>query len=147
MIPPPLSLRQVFQDSSAYAALLDRRDENHAAARRIVGAISQAQYRLVTTNVILIEAHALILSNMSSEFARQFLRNVQSGNTLIVRVRARDEQRAQEVLFRYTDKDWSFADATSFVVMERLGMRYAFTFDSDFAQYGFTVLIPDLPLP
>lgn len=88
MIPPPLSLRQVFQDSSAYAALLDRRDENHAAARGIVGAISQAQYRLVTTNVILIEAHALILSNMSSEFARQFLRNVQSGNTLIVRVRA-----------------------------------------------------------
>lgn len=62
-------------------------------------------------------------------------------------MRARDEQRAQEVLFRYTDKDWSFADATSFVVMERLGMRYAFTFDSDFAQYGFTVLIPDLPLP
>ncbi|SRR5579883_2022651 len=146
-LPPPRRFRRVFHDSSAYAALLDRRDENHAAARAIVGAIADADYRPVTTNVIVIEAYALILSNMSSEFARQFLREVQSGNTLIIRVRARDEQRAQEILFRYTDKDWSFADATSFVVMERLGIRYAFTFDSDFAQYGFTVLTPDLPLP
>lgn len=65
----------------------------------------------------------------------------------VVRVTPQDERVAREILTRYTDKDWSFADATSFVVMERLGIRYAFTFDSDFAQYGFTVLTPDLRLP
>lgn len=34
-------------------------------------------------------------------------------------------------------------DAISFVVMERLGITRAFTFDRHFEQYGFTVLTPD----
>ncbi len=59
---------------------------------------------------------------------------------MIVRVRASDEERAKQILFQYTDKDFSFADATSFTVMERLAIRLAFSFDRDFAQYGFTVL-------
>lgn len=88
-----------------------------------------------------------LLSTLGAARARQFLHDIQRGSTVIVRARASDEQRAQEILFRYTDKAWSFADATSFAIMERLDIRYAFTFDSDFAQYGFTPLTPDLRLP
>ena len=36
------------------------------------------------------------------------------------------------------DHNW----ATSFSVMERLGIQHAFTFDRNFAQYGWTVLVP-----
>lgn len=60
--------------------------------------------------------------------------------TVVVRVRASDEERARRIIFRYTDKDFSFADAVSFAVMERLQISHAFTFDRHFAQYGFTVL-------
>ena len=59
---------------------------------------------------------------------------------MVIRVRAADETRAKQMLFQYTDKDLSFADGLSFAVMERLAIRLAFTFDRDFAQYGFTVL-------
>ena len=59
---------------------------------------------------------------------------------MVIRARAADEERAKQILFQYTDKDFSFADAISFAVMERLTIRLAFTFDRDFAQYGFPVL-------
>jgi predicted nucleic acid-binding protein len=36
-------------------------------------------------------------------------------------------------------------DAISFAVMERLHITRVFAFDRHFAQYGFTVLVPELP--
>jgi predicted nucleic acid-binding protein len=55
-----------------------------------------------------------------------------------------DESRAVDLIARYTDKDFSFTDATSFVVMERLEIFHAFSFDSDFTQYGFLKLTPEV---
>ena len=65
---------------------------------------------------------------------------MQESNTVVIRARAADEERAKQILFQYTDKDFSFADAISFSVMERLAIRHACSFDRDFVQYGFTVL-------
>lgn len=95
--------------------------------------------RQYTTNVLLIEAHALILSTLGRDRAAQFLVAMNRGATTIVRVRAADEERAQALIVRHTDKSYSFADAISFVVMERLGMRSAFTFDQHFTQYGLLI--------
>ena len=100
----------------------------------------QERYRQCTTNVLLIESHALILSVLGRDRASQFLRDMEESNTVVIRARAADEERAKQILFQYTDKDFSFADAISFTVMERLGIRLAFTFDRDFAQYGLTAL-------
>jgi uncharacterized protein len=137
---PPLRERRVFVDSSVYLALLDADDEHHRHATQILHQLAQARYRQFTTNVLLIESHALILSVLGRTPAAQFLKDMQESRTVIVRVRASDEARAKQILFQYTDKDFSLADAISFAVMERLTLRLAFTFDRDFAQYGFTVL-------
>ena len=50
--------------------------------------------------------------------------------------------RALEIIERYQDKEFSLTDATSFAVMERLGIEAAFAFDADFRQFGLTVLEP-----
>jgi uncharacterized protein len=140
-LPPlPLRERRVFVDSSAYLALLDTDDEHHSEAIETLQELAQARYRQFTTNVLLIESHALILSVLGRGRAAQFLKDMEESNTVVIRARAADEERAKQILFQYMDKDFSFADAISFAVMERLGIRLAFTFDRDFAQYGFTVL-------
>jgi predicted nucleic acid-binding protein len=140
-LPPlPLRERRVFVDSSVYLALLDEDDEHHREATQILHQLAQARYRQFTTNVLLIESHALILSVLGRAQAAQFLKDMQESKTVVIRVRTSDEARAKQILFQYTDKDFSFADAISFAVMERLDIRLAFTFDRDFAQYGFTVL-------
>jgi uncharacterized protein len=140
-LPPlPLRERRVFVDSSAYLALLDTDDEHHREAIATLQELAQARYRQFTTNVLLIESHALILSVLGRDRAARFLKDMEESNTVMIRARATDEERAKQILFQYTDKDFSFADAISFAVMERFAIRLAFSFDRDFAQYGFTVL-------
>jgi predicted nucleic acid-binding protein len=142
MLLPHLTLRErrVFVDSSVYLALLDTDDEHHRQATEILRQLAQERYRQFTTNVLLIESHALILSSLGRAQAAQFLKDMEESNTVVIRIRAADEERAKQILFQYTDKEFSFADAISFAVMERLAIPLAFTFDRDFAQYGFTVI-------
>jgi hypothetical protein len=42
----------------------------------------------------------------------------------------------------FRDKDWSFTDISSKVVMERLSIRKAFAFDRHFRQFGSFEVIP-----
>jgi uncharacterized protein len=139
----PLKQRRVFVDSSAYLALLDRNDEHHQRAQATLAALADGRYRQFTTNVLIIEAHALMLAELGIAPASAFLRAVDDSHTVVVRVRAADEMRAKALLFQYADKDFSFTDAISFVVMERLDIRFAFTFDRHFSQYGFAVATAD----
>ncbi len=131
--------RRAFVDSSAYLAILDADDEHHQEATAILTRLATRRYRQFTTNVLLIEAHALVLSTLGRDAVARFLVAMQRGATTIVRVRASDEARAQALILQHTDKGYSFADAISFVVMERLGIRWAFTFDHHFAQYGLLI--------
>jgi len=89
------------------------------------------------------ETHALFLARLGQLAATTFLREMLQSNTTVVRVRAADEERALTIIFQYQDKDFSLTDATSFAVMERLGITTAFPFDRHFAQYGFTILTPE----
>ena len=140
--PSSIRRRRVLTDTSAYLALLDRHDGNHQAAQATLVWLADERYRQYTTNAMLIESHALILSVMGSRVANLFLRDVTQSSTVIVRIRANDEERAREILFRYEDKAFSYNDAISFAVMERLGIDLAFTFDSEFRQYGWTAVAP-----
>jgi len=141
-VPSSIRRRRVLVDSSANLALLDEGDRYHRAAVSILEWLIGQRYRQYTTNAMLIESHALILSVLGSPAANSFLREVGRGGVTVIRVRASDEARAQEILFSYEDKAFSYNDAISFAVMERLGIDLAFTFDSDFRQYGWRVATP-----
>jgi hypothetical protein len=52
----------------------------------------------------------------------------------LVYLTAGDITQAWRIFQRYTDKEWSFTDCTSYAVMRRLGIRRAFAFDHHFDQ-------------
>ena len=58
----------------------------------------------------------------------------------ILRFDQRDEDRAVELLEKYSDHALSFHDALCAAVMLRNGIYKVFTFDSDFWCFGFSVL-------
>jgi predicted nucleic acid-binding protein len=72
----------------------------------------------------------------------RFLDRLDSSGFAVERVAVADEHRAIDIIRQYDDKKFSYTDATSFSIMERLGIEHAFTFDHNFTQYGFRQLEP-----
>lgn len=140
---PVLSPRLALVDTGAYFALSDTKETRHPLARTVFERLTKERWRLYTTNFIIAETHALLLTRLGYQAALRFMERVDSSSIAIIRVTEDDERRAREIIRQYNDKKFSFTDATSFVVMARLGIPYAFTFDRNFTQYGLTVLTPD----
>jgi predicted nucleic acid-binding protein len=103
----PLLARRVFIDTSAFYGLTDRRDDNHATATALHTRLAQERWRSYTTNFILAETHALVLSRLGRTTARTVLLALDDSPLQVVRVRPSDEARARDILRRYTDHDFS----------------------------------------
>jgi predicted nucleic acid-binding protein len=128
---------RVLVDTSAVFALVDRSDDNHAAARTVLAGLQKQRAEPLLTNFIVAESHALLLARLGSTIARAWL----LGNAWsIERVSEEDEARARAIIARYDDKTYSYTDATSFAVMERRGLKLAFAFDPHFRQHGFQLI-------
>lgn len=135
---PPESDRRIFVDTSAFYATIDRHDAAHTATVATMGQIIETR-RLITTNTILFELHGLLLGRLGRQIAYSALVELWVSQT-VVRVRAKDEARAAAILAQYDDKNFSLTDASSFAVMERLGVGVAFTLDRHFVQFGWEVI-------
>jgi predicted nucleic acid-binding protein len=134
--------RSVFVDTSAYGALADRADQDHSAAIAINRYLTEKRIALVTTNFVIAETHALVLSRAGRDIAFALLQRLDASAGIVVRVGENDEREARRIIASYHDKDFSLVDAMSFAVMTRLAITSAFTFDWHFQQFGFVVVDP-----
>jgi predicted nucleic acid-binding protein len=93
---------------------------------------------LVTTNAVIIETHALLLSRSRDGHANaiKFLDMIASDAYRVERIRKADEEKAIVLVRTHQDKDYSLCDALSFTVMERLRIREAIAFDRHSRPYG-----------
>jgi uncharacterized protein len=133
--------RRAFVDTSGFFAASSRRDEDHFAATATMQRLMRNHWLLVTTNFVIAELHALLLSRGDAVTALDAIDRIRSSaRIIIVRVRSRDEDRALEILRQYRDKQFSFTDAVSFAVMERIGVTRAISLDHHFAQYGWNMI-------
>lgn len=135
----PRSLREraVFVDSSGFYALLDKAEQNHSLALGAFEQLTTEGRPLFTSNLVVAETYALTIRRLGSKVAWSWVGEVPAR---VVFESAENHAEAVSILARYRDKDFPYADAVSFVLMERLGISTAFTFDTHFRQYGLTVL-------
>lgn len=132
--------RKIFLDSSSFLSMINPHDTHYQTARKIWTRLSKKHWNTFTTNFVVAETHALFIVRLNHRRARDFLREIVHSSTVIVRATPQDEEQGRTIVLKYDDKDFSFTDATSFVIMERLRIPYAFTFDKHFPQYGIDVL-------
>jgi len=133
--------REIFVDAGAWIAISDTRDKYHAAAIQFYQRLLQERRRLVTTNLVVAEAHVVIRRAGGYQPAMRFLQSVrQSSRLLKVYSDPTLEAQAEAILRRYADQDFSFADAVSFAVMQERGITEAFAFDHHFSVAGFALV-------
>lgn len=135
-------MNRVFIDTSFFFSLVNVKDAMHLSARSIFERLANEEREYLTSNFVLAETHALILNWIGRDSAAQFLEAIKFRSvTKIICVTPEDESRAEEIIFKYTDKDFSYTDATSFAIMERLEIHECLTYDHHFTQFGFIPIV------
>jgi uncharacterized protein len=131
-------VRRVFVDTSGFFALLARDDINHEHAQELFTRAARERWRLLTTNIVTFETHALLLNRVRSgrEVALAFLDRFPNDQVQLIRFRQLDTDKAIAILRSHRDKKYSLCDAHSFAVMERLKLSDAISFDRHFRTYG-----------
>lgn len=124
----------VFIDTSAILALMSSTDSDHKEAELIYKKIA-TEYKLILTNFVIAETHALILSRMKNiKIASQWLSESAYKEFNVIRPEKDVELEAIKQINKYNDKDYSLTDMLSFLTMEKLEIKYFFSFDRHFTQ-------------
>jgi|FaiFalFF_MnMetaG_3_1042247.scaffolds.fasta_scaffold18458_2 predicted nucleic acid-binding protein len=126
----------VFVDTSAWYALLDRRDAHHPEAVRGLEALRRMGLRPVTHDYVVVETVALLQRRLGVPAVRDFLTGLLPVAE-VLRVERRAFEAALSALLGAGRRDVSPVDWISFEVMRRRGIRRALAFDEDFERYGF----------
>jgi predicted nucleic acid-binding protein len=129
---------ELFVDTSAWYPAVVSSHPDHATVAAEMAERVQRGVRIVTTNLIVGETHALLLHRSGRKAALRFVQTVREPPILIVASSAELERDAvAQWLERFADQDFSFADAVSFAVMKVRKIREALTLDAHFAVAGF----------
>lgn len=136
-----LTNETIFADTSAWFALLSKNDKNHQKIKNIYQTLLENNNTLVLSNQILGETFTLIrykIENNNLPF--KFIELINKSMMIKkIHIEAKTEKNAIKILENYKDQRFSYVDATSFAVMNRLDLKYALSLDRHFAAAGFII--------
>lgn len=135
----------VFWDTSAFVAIGFQRDKLHLQATSINAQLATKNTLVVTTSAVLIEVANTFSKVGYRILAQQLVERIhfskKTGLVNLIHVDQDLYQRGWQLFCNRTDKDWSLTDCISFVVMQSLDLKIAFTSDHHFEQAGFVRLM------
>ncbi|MGH9389033.1 MAG: type II toxin-antitoxin system VapC family toxin [Vicinamibacteria bacterium] len=129
----------IFVDTSFWIALRNRRDPRHAEAATLLRA--RADGGFATSNHVRGETWTYLRRRVGHDGAVLFLDALErSPRIQLFSITEKQEQQALKWLRQRDEREYSFVDATSFVLMRELRIREALAFDGDFSAAGFVEL-------
>jgi predicted nucleic acid-binding protein len=132
--------QSVFVDTGAWFAAVVPWDENHAAAAKW---FAGNQRPLLTTDYVVTETLTLLRVRGEDQRAVALGDRFFHGRLVTVEFLTQDQVRAAWQVFRkFRDKQWSFTDCTSKVVIEEANCVAAVAFDQHFRQFGTVPVVP-----
>ena len=134
-------MKALFVDTAGWLACADGADRAHAPCRAARDAALEAGRALITSDFVVDETLTLLRLRLGLAAAEGWWQQIDgSARVRWERIDGARFERARQLFFRYGDKDFSFTDCTSFVVMRELRLTQALTTDGHFQQMGFQML-------
>jgi predicted nucleic acid-binding protein len=132
-------MSQLFADTSFFVAFLNPHDDSHDLARKYMADFDGA---VVTTVWVIAELGNFLCKRRNRKLFVPFVRDLQDDSRVIItRLEESYFERGLVRFARRPDKEWSFTDCVSFVVMENGGLTDALTTDHHFQQAGFRLIL------
>jgi predicted nucleic acid-binding protein len=128
--------KQVFMDTSAFYALMDRSDSNHEQAVGLWASLLEKDFYLCTGNYVIVETLALLQSRLGFEAGNLWYRDVLT-LAEILWIDGAMHNLAYELWLSLGRRRLSFVDCVSFVVMRHHKIEKVFGFDRHFVEQGF----------
>lgn len=133
---------RIFLDTSGLIALSDNKDKNHNRAKAYLEEQVQKGARFVLGRNILAEYIDGVTKRIGKEKAIEELDKILNSKLLVIEsISEADWDKAIKYFRKYKDQQIDLTDCSSFVIMEKLDMNTALTFDNDFETHGFTTPI------
>lgn len=128
----------IFLDTGYLLALELSNDRNHGKAMRHWKAVLESLPQLVTTSYVLDEVVTFFNNRGHHEKAVQVGDNLlRSPSVSFIHVDEKLFFEGWRYFRKHQDKTYSLTDCLSFVVMSKLDIKTAYTFDRHFEQAGF----------
>ena len=122
----------VFVDTSIFYAAADSRDRANRRAKEIL----REDFRLVTSDHVLVETWGLLRSRRDRHVADAVWAGIRAGAS-VDHVGPGDLEVAWAIGESWPDQDFSIVDRTSFAVMQRLGIHRVATLNDHFGVFRF----------
>ena len=131
-------MRKLFVDTAGWTMLADESDRQHATACAFRDEWLDSAGVLVSSDFVMDETLTLMRVRLGLNAAERWWDQVEGSPRVhwewIDPARA---EKARHWFFRWRDKDFSFTDCSSFVVMKERRIKAALTNDRHFVQAGF----------
>jgi predicted nucleic acid-binding protein len=133
--------KKIFIDTSAWYALADANDRNHASAKAFIYQALDIYDHFATSNCVIGETYTLMRRRLGYKEAWEFIKSIKSSPRLeIIFINEEIERGAYKILRHFKDQDFSYVDGVSFAVMKDRKIKEAFAYDEHFSIIGFTRL-------
>lgn len=130
----------IFVDTGAWFASVVPSDSDYASASTW---LSRNTEPLLTTDYVIDETLTLLKVRGETSRALRLGEEFFRGSLATVYyLTDADVDQTWETFRQYSDKDWSFTDCASRVVIEKFHLTHAFAFDRHFRQFGTITVVP-----